>query len=64
MARVLWEAWRKRRRQIVWESDFVASLKYGQLVEVGTYSNYRLKKVKVDFEDDGWAPCTYTAEAD
>ena len=64
VARVIWEAARKRKRQIVWESDYVASLKLGQIVEVGTYGEARLKKCKAEFVKNVWSPATYTAEYD
>lgn len=62
IARVTLDATRRRHRRISFEAPFVSTLKYGQIVEVGTYGNYRLKKCKVEFRRTGWAPAQYEAE--
>lgn len=62
VARVVWEAARRRRRMIEFVSDFVPTLKLGQIIEVGTYGQYRLKGLKAEFIGHRWDPATYYAE--
>lgn len=62
VARVVFDAVRRRHRRISFESDYIAGLKIGQVVEVGTDGNYRIKKIKAEYSRPNWSATTYEAE--
>lgn len=62
VARNVFQEVRRRRRRISFESDFIPTLKIGQILEVGTYGQARLKSVKAEYINGSWNPATYECE--
>lgn len=59
VARTVWNETRKRHRTVVFDADYLDTIKIGHIVELNPYGNYRITGVSARFEKRNWHNATY-----
>lgn len=62
LAWIVWQRSRFKRKRVVFEGDFVPSLKIGQVFFLEGYGNFRLLEVSARLLKSNWQVATYTGE--